>query len=78
MKQILEIVSIRDNEDGSVSIALDMDLETLKVFASIGLLEVFKSKVGEVFDGHPDSEGAANSAAGGEGVDPLSGDFPGF
>lgn len=78
MKQILEIVSIRDNEDGSVSIALDMDLETLKIFASIGLLEVFKSKVDEVFDGHSDPEGTADPASGREGVDPLSGDFPGF
>lgn len=78
MKQIVEIVGIRDNDDGTVSIALDMDIETLKIFASIGLMEVFKSKVEETFSGYFDAKGAANKSAGTDGSDPLSGDFPSF
>ena len=78
MNTHFEILDITDNDDGTANVTLEMGIETLKVFAAIGLMEVFKEKAKEALDGHPDSEGAANSAAGREGVDPLSGDFPGF
>lgn len=78
MKKSIEIVSVTDNEDGSVSIVLDLDLETLKVLANIGLLEVFKSRAMEVINGHSNSTRPADEASGGDGADPLSGDFPSF
>lgn len=67
MKKTIEIVSVRDNDDGSVSIAVDMDIESLKVFASIGLLEVFKSKAMEVINGHTNPEGSGNAETGDSG-----------
>lgn len=78
MKTHFDIVSIVDNDDGTANVMLEMGIETLKVFAAIGLMEVFREKAKEALDGHPDSEGAGNTAAGNEGADPLSGDFPSF
>lgn len=78
MKAHFDVVNIVDNDDGTANVTLEMGLETLKVFAAIGLMEVFKEKAREALDGHSDPEGAANSASGGEGANPLSGDFPGF
>lgn len=78
MRTHFEVLSVVDNDDGTANVTLEMGIETLKVFAAIGLMEVFKEKAKEMLDGHPDPEGAADSAAGREGVDPLSGDFPGF
>ena len=64
MKPSLEIISIIDNDDGSAKVELEMDLETLKAFASIGLMEVFKSKAMEAAGGHLDSEGEGDTSAG--------------
>lgn len=78
MKTSFDVVSIVDNFDGTVNVVLDMDLETLKVFASIGLMEVFREKAKEIIDGHSNGEGTADPRSGGESNSSVSGDFPGF
>lgn len=37
-----EVIDIKDSEDGSAILTVDMDEDTLKRFASIGLLKVLK------------------------------------
>lgn len=41
-KPYLEIVSIEDNDDGSATVVFDVDQETLKHFAGIGLLKIIR------------------------------------
>jgi hypothetical protein len=36
----MEITKIIDNEDGSATVMFDMDWDTIRVFAKIGLLQV--------------------------------------
>jgi len=64
MNTNFEVVSITDNDDGTAKVVLEMDIETLKVFAAIGLMEVFRKKAMEELDGHSDAEGAADPASG--------------
>lgn len=64
MKTNFEVVSIIDNDDGTANVVLEMDLETLKVFASIGLMEVFRAKAMEANGGHFDSEGEGDPPTG--------------
>ena len=64
MKPSFEVVSITDNDDGTANVVLEVDLETLKVFASIGLMEVFRAKAMEANGGHSDAERTADPASG--------------
>ena len=68
MSKEFEVVSIVDNDDGTATVVLEMDLDTLKTFASIGLMEVFRAKAMEANGGHSDAEGADDEASG-EGSD---------
>lgn len=79
MTQAIDIVDLIENEDGSVTLRIDMSLEALKVFASIGLLETIRDKAEDVLaDGRVDTKGAGDAEAG-EGSDPaVHGEFPGF
>ena len=45
---ILEVLNIEDNDDGSATIIVDMDQETLKKFASIGIIKVLKDSVEDI------------------------------
>jgi hypothetical protein len=40
-----EVTSITDNEDGSANLEIDMDIETLRELAKIGLLKVLTDAV---------------------------------
>ncbi len=64
MKTSFEVVSIIDNDDGTANVVLEVDIETLKVFASIGLMEVFRAKAMEANGGHLDSEGESDPPTG--------------
>ena len=64
MKTNFEVVEIIDNYDGTANVVLEMDLDTLKVFASIGLMEVFRAKAMEANGGHIDSEGEGDPPTG--------------
>lgn len=79
MKQAIDIVELIENEDGTMTLRIDMSLEALKVFASIGLLETIKDKAEDVLaDGRTDTEGAGNAEAGEGSNPPVHGEFPGF
>lgn len=73
MKAHFEVVGIIDNDDGTANVTLEMGIETLKVFAAIGLMEVFKEKAKEALDGHSDGKGTDNPSAGDEGHSDLWG-----
>lgn len=77
MKNNFEVVSIIDNDDGTANVVLEMDIETLKVFASIGLMEVFRAKAMEANGGYPDSEGADDETSGAGGDCPIRGELSG-
>jgi len=47
---ILEVLEIKDNDDGSAIITLDMDHETLKTFAGIGIIKALKDSAEEVIN----------------------------
>jgi hypothetical protein len=50
----IEVVSVNENEDGSMSVTFDMDQESVIAFAKIGLLKVLidsaKDVLGEEVD----------------------------
>lgn len=77
-KKTFTVEAIEDHEDGSCTIQFDMSAEALKFFAAIGLQKVLTDKAMEVIDGHTNAERAGDEGTGEGGVDPLSGDFPGF
>ena len=64
MKTSFEVVSIVDNDDGSAMVVLEMDFEMLKIFASIGLMEVLLAKATEADDGHFDGKGESDPPTG--------------
>jgi len=45
---ILEVLNIEDNDDGSATLTVDMDQETLKKFASVGIIKVLKDSVEDI------------------------------
>ena len=47
---ILEVLDIKDNDDGSATITVDMDQETLKTFAGIGILKVLKDSAEDIIN----------------------------
>jgi hypothetical protein len=48
----MDITNISDNEDGSVTVTLDIDYESLKAFASIGILKVLSDEANRVIEEH--------------------------
>ncbi len=48
----MDITNISDNEDGSVTVTLDIDYESLKAFASIGILKVLTDEANRVIEEH--------------------------
>ena len=44
----IEVVSVNENEDGSMSVTFDMDQESVIAFAKIGLLKVLIDSVKDV------------------------------
>lgn len=44
----LDIVEIIDNDDGSCTVTFDMDQETLKIFAGIGINKVLLDSADKV------------------------------
>lgn len=74
----LEVVEITDHDDGSCTIEVDMDFNTMMRFAKIGLMYVLKSKAMEAIDGHTDAEGEAVPNAGTGSDNDLPEEFPGF
>lgn len=75
---LIDIVDLVENEDGSMTLRVDMTSEALKAFASIGLLNTLVEKAKEVTDGHSDAEGQGDSQAGKGSNPPVHGEFPGF
>jgi hypothetical protein len=47
---ILEVLNIEDNDDGSATLTVDMDQETLKKFASIGIIKVLKDNAEDIIN----------------------------
>ena len=45
---ILEVIDIKDNDDGSATIIVDMDQETLKIFAGIGITKALKDSAEDI------------------------------
>jgi hypothetical protein len=52
----MDITNISDNEDGSVTVTLDIDYESLKAFASIGILKVLSDEANRVIEEHVQEE----------------------
>lgn len=75
---LLDIQVDNLNDDGTCDITFEVDQETLIMLAKIGMKKVLEDTVKELEDGHLDAKGARNEGTGEGGIDPLSGDFPGF
>lgn len=43
----LDIVDTKENEDGSLDITFNVDMETLKHFAAIGIIKILKDAIRE-------------------------------
>lgn len=48
----IEVVSVKDEEDGSASIVFDMSPETLRIFAKQGLLTVLRDEAQRILKEH--------------------------
>lgn len=51
----LEVVDIKDNEDGSETLLVNMDESTIKKLASIGLLKVITDAANDIIDDHKET-----------------------
>lgn len=47
-EMILEVIDIKENNDGSATITVDMDQETLKIFAGIGIVKALKDSAEDI------------------------------
>jgi len=47
---ILEVLDIKDNDDGSATITVDMNHETLKTFAGIGIIKEIKNSAEDIIN----------------------------
>ena len=50
VKAQIEVVSVVENEDGSMNVTFDMDQESVVAFAKIGLLKVLVDAAKEVLN----------------------------
>lgn len=75
---MINIERMSENSDGSLDIIVNMDQDSLILFAKIGMMKLLEDAAKRVNDGYLDAKGARDERAGEGSVDPLSGDFPGF
>lgn len=59
----MDVIAISDNDDGSATLTLDIDYETLKAFAKIGILKVLTDEANKVIKEHENefSEDSSNN-----------------
>ena len=67
-KSEIEIVEMKNNDDGSANITFAMGIEALKFYAAIGLYEVLLRAAEEKTNGYPDSPRSANAGTGAVGA----------
>jgi hypothetical protein len=72
------VESIEDHEDGSATISFEVGLETLKMFASIGIQQVLLETAKDILNGHSDPEGTADADSGEAGGTDFHEQFPGL
>lgn len=72
-----DIVDLVDNGDGSMTLRVDMNMETLKIFAGIGLIKAMKDEAERAIkDGYFDTEGTGDTEAGTPSGGPVSRELP--
>lgn len=50
MKKQIEVISFEENEDGSATVVVDMDYETLLLFAKKGLLSTLTEAANKIVE----------------------------
>jgi hypothetical protein len=78
VKYDIKIGDIIEHADGSATIAFEMNFESMKVFAAIGLLKVLEDNAKDVIDGCADTKGAGDKGEGEAGDRDVREEFPGF
>lgn len=65
MTMQMDVIAIDDNDDGSATLTIDIDYETLKAFAKIGILKVLTDEANRVIKEHENehSENSSDNAA---------------
>ena len=69
----IEIVEVKDNDDGSANVTFALSTGALKFYAAIGLYEVLLRAAEEKTNGHPDSPRSANAGTGAVGAGYVQG-----
>jgi predicted site-specific integrase-resolvase len=61
----MDVIAISDNDDDTATLTLDIDYETLKAFAKIGILKVLTDEANRVIKEHENeySEDRSDNAA---------------
>lgn len=77
MSADFDLVELVDNEDGTMTLRVDMSADALKVFAGIGLIKTITEAAEKAIkDGHIDAEGAGDPESGTGGGGPVSRELP--
>lgn len=56
MKKQIEVISFEENEDGSATVVVDMDYETLLLFAKKGLLSTLTEAANKIVEENKSDE----------------------
>lgn len=74
----IKVTKVTDHPDGTATIEMEMDEQTLSFLAKIGMLHLIEAAAGRVLDGYPDTEGAGHAAARDGRDSELFGEIPGL
>lgn len=78
MKCDIKVGDITDHADGTATIAFEMNFDSMKVFAAIGLMKVLEDNAKDVIDGCADPEGARDKGTGTGSDSYVPPAFPGY
>lgn len=74
----IKVTKVTDHPDGTATIVMEMDEETLFFLAKIGMMHLIEDAAGKVLDGYPDSEGNGHPDARDGRDSELFGEIPGL
>ena len=74
----IKVTRVTDHPDGTATIEMEMDENTLFFLAKIGMMHLIESAAGKVLDGYSDAEGDGNADPRDGRDSDLFGEIPGL
>lgn len=74
----VKVTKVTDHPDGTATIEMEMDEETLFFLAEVGMMHLIEAAAGKALDGYSDTEGDGNADPRDRRDSDLFGEIPGL